>query len=799
MNQLPPALAPMGAYPNFILYKLVPRENKVDKLPVDFRTGQVFKQGDNWQQDPAARTDAQTALTIAATLGDSYGVGFFFTVNDPFFFVDIDKCLLPSGQWSPIAHDLIKRLPGAAVEISQSGAGLHIFGTGEVPEHACKNIAAGIELYTSGRFVALTGFGASGNAATDCTAYTVSMVNDYFPPKITARGDEWTSEPLEEYTPFKDDEALIKKACKVASAASKFGNKASFNDLWSKNVSVLAANYAPDASDKGEYDESSADAALAQHLAFYTGCNCDHMLNLMWCSGLVREKWSWRQTYLQVTIQRAVSLQSVVYTAGRGKPLDTAPAAPTTISGEPTQAEGYQFLAPTQQAEYFKGCTYIQDSHRVLIPGGAMLKPEQFNATYGGYIFQLDSEATGKTTKKAWEAFTESQVMRYPIAESTCFKPNVESGTLVSEEGRALVNTYVPILTPRQSGDITPFKLHLCKLLPNEQDRDILMAYMAAVVQHKGVKFQWAPLLQGAEGNGKTLFTRCIAYAVGKKYTHMPRASEISEKFNVWLSGKIFIGVEDIYVPEHKMEVIEILKPMITADEYEIRDMQVSGRMQTICCNFIFNSNHKNAIRKTENDRRFAIFYTAQQSSNDVISDGMDGSYFPNLYAWLRGGGYAIVADYLDKYEIPEELNPAGDCHRAPMTSSTTEAITASLGGIEQEVVEAIEEGRKGFAGGWISSTAFENLLHSLNAARRIPPNKRRELLQSLGYDWHPKLHNGRVNNYLPLDDGKPRLYAKRGHLNWQLPTPNAVVKAYQDAQAASITNVNTAKFSDER
>jgi hypothetical protein len=66
----------------------------------------------------------------------------------------------------------------------------------------------------------------------------------------------------------------------------------------------------------------------------------------------------------------------------------------------------------------------------------------------------------------------------------------------------------VPINTPRKAGDAGPFLRHLAKLLPDERDRSILLAYMAASIQHKGVKFQWAPLIQGAEGNGKTLLTR---------------------------------------------------------------------------------------------------------------------------------------------------------------------------------------------------------------------------------------------------------------------------------------------------
>ena len=793
MNQLPEALAPLAAYDQFILYKLVPSKttpDKIDKLPVDYRTLQVFKKEANWQQNPSTWTTADNALLIANMCGPEYGVGFFFTTSDPFFFVDIDKCLQADGTWSPVAMDIIARLPGAAIEVSQSGTGLHIFGMGNTPEHGCKNIPYGLELYTEGRFVALTGTNAQGLASYDYSNHLPSLVDTYFPPKITTRGNEWTVEPLSEYTSFKNNEALLKKALASKSAANKFGNRASFKDLWERNADVLADMYSPDASDTGLYDESNVDMALAQHLAFWTGCNCEHILSLMWCSALVRDKWTVHKNYLTMTITRAVSLQEMVYTGGKKKEPERIPAQPMQPLNDmvgPEIVEGYQFLPATQQIEHFVGCTYIQDVHKIFTPNGSQLKSEQFNATYGGYVFQLDNNTGGKLTKKAWEAFTESQIVRYPKAESSCFRPDVATGALVTEENRKLVNTYVPITTPRKQGDVTPFLLHLAKVLPNPQDQAILLAYMAACIQHKGVKFQWAPLIQGAEGNGKTLFTRCVAFAVGKRYTHMPRASEISEKFNAWLFNKIFIGVEDIYVPDHKLEIIEVLKPMISAEDYEKRDMGVTGTMYEICCNFIFNSNHKDAVRKTRNDRRFCIFYTAQQSIEDIERDGLDGNYFPDLYHWLKADGYAIVANYLETYVIPDELNPAGTCHRAPNTSSTDEAITASMGGIEQEVLEAIDEGRSGFSGGWISSMAFERLLQILHATRRIPRNKRHDLLKSLGYEWHPALNEGRVNNAILIDGGKPRLFIKNGHLALNLKTPAEVVKAYVDAQGGAI------------
>jgi hypothetical protein len=167
------------------------------------------------------------------------------------------------------------------------------------------------------------------------------------------------------------------------------------------------------------------------------------------------------------------------------------------------------------------------------------------------------------------------------------------------------------------------------------------------------------------------------------------------------------------------------------------------------------------------------------------MRDGMTERYFYDLYNWLRDEGYAITNHYLHNYQIRDEFNPATLCQRAPNTSSTQEAVTLSLGAIEQEVQEAIDEGRAGFAGGWVSSKMLDKLLDQIHALAKIPPRKRRALLQSLGYDWHPALEatSGRVNNPIILEGGKPKLFAKIGHTNNNLTTPPAVVKAYMQAQ----------------
>lgn len=752
MHALPSALQGFAAWRQFIVWHLVPSVPKPDKVPVDWRSRAPAN-----PHDPEIWLSADQAITIAQQFGPGYGVGFVFTEDDPFWFLDIDNAL-HEGQWSPVAQQLVQAFPGAAVEVSTSGKGLHIFGSGPLPEHGCRNKAFGLELYHKLRFVALTGVHAQGDCRTEHTAAVDWLVKSYFAPGAAGvEVDAVTTSPVPEWLGSKDDEDLLRRAITTKGQRALFGGGASFGDLWTCNVPVLAKAYPSDTGD--EFNRSAADMALMQHLAFWTGKHGTRMLALMERSALKREKWVKHRSYLETTCLTALSRQLTV--------CHDTPVEPVALPGVSNEApvqraiEGSTFLAPAQQLDIFKGCVYVTEGHEVLVPGGDMLDQGRFKVAFGGYSFAMDNR-NERVVRNAWEAFTESQALRPPKADTTCFKPSLAPGVIIRNGGRTAVNVWWPIEIDRAQGNPEPFLAHMRKLLPDERDFTIMLSYLAACVQHKGVKFQWAPLLQGVPGNGKTFISFCLMNAVGMRYCHMPRPTDISSKFNPWLRNKLVIAIEDVFVQNEQTEILEILKPMITGSWQPVEPKGVDQVTAEIVCNFIFNSNHRDALRKTDEERRIAHFFCPQQMKRDLAAWGMTRDYFANLHAWYQHGGMAVVNELLHTWAIPDEFNPAlGGV--APETSSTATAIAASLGSIEQHILEAIARSEIGFMGGWVSSVYLDRMLEAKGYSRRVPPAKRRELMQSLGYDYHPGLVDGRVNNTILPDASKPRLYVAMG------------------------------------
>jgi len=810
MQSLPPALSPLGAWSQFVTWIGAPipdKPGKLNKFPTSWHSGAVID-----AQNPANWTNAGVACAVGASQdrGHGAGVGFVFTDTDPFFFLDIDGAWdAHTGQWSPLAQQLVARLGGAAVEVSMSGTGLHIIGRTYKPlEHATKNTLLGLELYTRKRFVALTGSGAQGDVMADCTAPLHAIVQEFFPPSATGDWAGWTMDPVPDYTGPADDEELIRKALASGqrNAAIAFAHGGAgdvgFVDLWTANADVLGKKWPPNKHGQG-FDASNADMALANMLAFWTGKNCERMRTLMHRSALNRDKWHVRPTYLPDTIVKACAFVANVYsakTAPKDPPAPVIPLVAPEVMQAASQTAGrklrdpmHEYMGPAQQLEHFRGCFFNNTNGKVYsLDRNVEMNKATFDVNYGGHLFVLDPQAQ-KTTESAFTAFTQSRVNFPKLVDALCFRPELEPGEIVHAGNRQWVNSYVPHHPRVLHDSADKFLNHVYKMLPHGDDALRLLSYMAAMAQNPGRKFQWWPVVQGCEGNGKSLLLLVMAYIMGEEYTHLPNTHKMAKNgsnFNSWIYRKLFIGMEEIML-SLKRDFLDEFKVVITNEKIEVEAKGENQFMGDNRANGILCTNHKDGVPITADTRRYGIFYCAQQSVEHLIQDGMGETYFADLVDWLKGRGaydghganygLACVAGSLLSMQIPDEMNPAVLALRSPKTTSTAEALMASLGRAEQEINEAIEEGRVGFCGGWVSSFYVDRLLEQLRT--HVPRTKRRDLLVALGYDYHPALLNGRANDVVSPDGIKSRLYVKNGHPAATLDTPKAVATAYAKAQ----------------
>ncbi|MGV8931980.1 MAG: DUF5906 domain-containing protein [Luteimonas sp.] len=293
MTSFDDSLGGMRAIPQFFVWKLVwdGASGKYQKSP-----GVEYCLDASLQANWSTYEDAVATVAALPQVPElRYALGFWLTAGCGYWFLDLDKAM-----GVPFAEQLVGALSGAMVEWSSSGKGLHVIGRGVVPKHRSKPardvaqrlLPLELELYTSGRGIA---FGLSGEAtgSADVVLDMTQVVEAYFPPRAVVDGGargEWRGPA--------DDDVLIERMLGARlSAEAAFGGKASLPQLW-----------------RGECEhESGNDMALASHLAFWTGCDEERMLRLMWRSGMVRDKWHAHHTYLQLTIGNAIDNCANVY------------------------------------------------------------------------------------------------------------------------------------------------------------------------------------------------------------------------------------------------------------------------------------------------------------------------------------------------------------------------------------------------------------------------------------------------------------------------------------------------------
>ena len=725
-------------------------DKKPLKVPFCFKTNNKINAHDpkNW-------------LTYQEAKSIDDGVGFVLTDQDPYFCVDLDNCKIDNG-WSEHAIKILGWFPGAYVEVSYSGYGLHIFGFSCVfPEHASKRKFRDgeVELYTSKRFIAFTDQGSNGDCNVDLTSNLQQFITSVMPvssgsTKVSTfkpNDGTWDNPVSEWIGPESDNELIEKMLGSNKPPYSVLDKTASIHDLWENNIPVLSGTY-PDKYGKGrDYDGSEADNGLMSCLAFWTGNHLPRMMKLARMSALKREKWDINRDYLERTAWNSCQRNKKVY------------RDPKRVSKlhDDNYLIGSQFLDISAQVDRFKGCVYIIDRHAMFTPDLGILKENQFNVCYGGATFKLTND--GKSvTKKPFDVIGNSQLYKFPKVSTSCFRPEYKPGEITTINGDPCVNTYIPAVINYGTGNVDMFLFLARALWPNKEDYDQIMNYSAACNQYPGVKFRWCPIIQGVEGNGKSMFVECVAHGIGEKYVHVAQSSDLGNKFNSWISEKLFIIVEEVFTAD-KRETIEALKPLITNRRIPSQAKGVDTITIDNRANFMMTTNHKNAIQKTKRDRRYAIYFTPQQEKEHLDRDGLTQEFFKKFARKLEyEGGWDDVAGYLKRYPIIDAYNPATTVLRAPDTTSTQEALEISQGVAPQEIQEAIDQGLYGFRGGWISSYHLNELLVSKRLDRYFPRKKRKEILKEIGYIPAPWMAKGRASKRIPNENNtQPTLYIR--------------------------------------
>lgn len=104
----------------------------------------------------ASSTNPATWSALGEARASTVGEGIGFVLGAGIGCIDLDHCIV-DGVVADWAQDVLDANPNTYVEVSRSGAGLHVFGfRAEGPGRNVRDGVRAIEWYSVGRYIALT-------------------------------------------------------------------------------------------------------------------------------------------------------------------------------------------------------------------------------------------------------------------------------------------------------------------------------------------------------------------------------------------------------------------------------------------------------------------------------------------------------------------------------------------------------------------------------------------------------------------------------------------------------------------
>jgi Family of unknown function (DUF5906)/Primase C terminal 2 (PriCT-2) len=326
--------------------------------------------------------------------------------------------------------------------------------------------------------------------------------------------------------------------------------------------------------------------------------------------------------------------------------------------------------AKRSKPEWVKDWCYVETMESFYNTDlGYFIGPNAFNAKFG-----REPDVVAFEKPPAHVALNEYRIQ---LAVESMFWPGAERFFML--DGRQIVNTYQLRGTPPFEGEVIDkdgaavidlFLAHLNDLIADPTERTIILDWMSYVCRYPGRRVNWAVVLQGDYGNGKTYLGYVFQLVLGKLAT-IVNGHMFANRFSSWAHGAIVAIVEEIVIKNvDKYETLNMMKPLITNNTIQIEEKGKDSRNVPNFTSYFLLTNHKDAIPVDEGDRRYFVVYS--RPFTELAADRIDK--FDRLYSESERRADALAWFLLNR-EISKDFDPRG---RAPGTEAKRIMIASS-------------------------------------------------------------------------------------------------------------------------
>ena len=298
--------------------------------------------------------------------------------------------------------------------------------------------------------------------------------------------------------------------------------------------------------------------------------------------------------------------------------------------------------------------------------------------------------------------------------------PGNPNKLIFSPHMTATINTWrVPSYRQlgEDSADWGPFEAFLETMFPREEERDMLVNWLAWCLQNEGEKPGWAPFLYSStKGSGKSTLASICAKLFGVENSSTENnVSKLVSRFNAPVLENKFVICEELQIPpgsDKANAVKTFITERHTMTEHKGHDVQLVEQV----CAFMFTTNHI-PLWLERGDRRFYVV----EIDHDGHRFGPKGDAFA-----------ALVAETLEYLEEPRNLAMLYNAlmrYRLPKDFS---ALSLDVQGSSTHVMKTIQ------SASWdLNVELFEDELNRMELVA-IPASALTSLSEALG---NPKAH----------------------------------------------------------
>lgn len=337
-------------------------------------------------------------------------------------------------------------------------------------------------------------------------------------------------------------------------------------------------------------------------------------------------------------------------------------------------------------------------------------------------MLELDAESFDGLYSFNFKRTSASKAMlkneEFPRVKGVTYWP--ERDKILEEDSVTKLNLWRPSgLSPLQ-GPVDKLLGHVEYLYPDQTEQRILLDYLSFQIQYPGEKVHWAVLLQGLPGNGKSYFGHLMSVCLGSHNVRMVTSEMMHDTFTEWQRNTQFVVVEEI-MARGRMELMNKLKPLITQPVVNIQEKFKPTYSQISRYNFMFLTNHADALILDSTDRRYCVL------SSELGPHPAGKDYYTTLFNWTTDNAAALL-HYLGKRPLLD-FEPHG---HAPMTRGKREMIEESMLPLDMWIREKVDSGAWPFVGDIVNPSDIAVLTGELNV--RATPKEIGRAFGRLGF-----------------------------------------------------------------